>query len=73
MYRSRKGSSRLSLSQTIISPLAAPRRGFGMKLSNPDPGTRPGIWRAEGIAVSAPEAGEAWYYRSALADKVSKV
>ena len=63
VYRSQKGSSQLSWSQTILSPLAAPRGGFGMKLSNPDPGTRPGAWRAEGIAVSAPESGEAWYYR----------
>ena len=66
VYRSKKGSSQLKLSQTILSPLAAPSRGFGMKLSNPDPGTRLGgvtPWRAEGIAVSSPESGEAWYYR----------
>ena len=65
VYRSSRGSTGLSLSQTILSPAAVSSRGFGMKLSNPDPGTRAsGIsWRADGIAVSSPETGEAWYYR----------
>ena len=71
VYRSSRGSTGLSLSQTILSPAAGSSRGFGMKLSNPDPGTRAsGIsWRADGIAVSSPETGEAWYYRLGPDDK----
>ena len=65
MYRGQRGSNGLRLSQTLVSPADSPSRGFGLKLSNPDPGTRsPGkSWVAGGIAVSAPESGAAWYYR----------
>ena len=63
MYRRVRASTGLTVAQTITSPATSSSRGFGMKLSAPDPGTREGHWRARGIAVSAPEGGEAWYYR----------
>jgi len=77
VYRSRKDSNTLMGStglmsdpQIILSPAASSSRGFGMKLSNPDPGldwstrTSGTSWMADGIAVSSPETGEAWYYRT---------
>ena len=66
IYRS-SSSSDLTLSQTLLSPQNSASHGFGHKLSDPRPKTvdeRSNNWVAEGIAVSSPETGGVWYYRT---------